>query len=219
VIGGKLCKANLPLLVAATLAHLGFPLDRAMIAPLSAGEPRGSPDSVSRLRSSPYQGTSMIDKVADDAGGNLGWIKWVILAAIVLALGYCMMNRSLVPTPPAANAHLSLANEAGKLVYSGVVGNTGEQGQIVAAIKAVFGDTASGEIKVDRNTKAAPWLGALAGFLPKLQAANGAHVDFDGNTVSLAGTLSDKDKHDLSETLHNLYGAFMFHGLEAPVQH
>lgn len=38
------------------------------------------------------------------AGGGLGWLKWLILAAIVLALGYCMMNRKAEtpPAPPAA---------------------------------------------------------------------------------------------------------------------
>ena len=47
--------------------------------------------------------SSAASSVEDTAGGGLGWLKWLILAAIVLALGYCMMNRK-AETPPAQPA-------------------------------------------------------------------------------------------------------------------
>lgn len=36
------------------------------------------------------------------AAGGIGWLKWLVLAAIILILGYCTMNRSA--TAPASNA-------------------------------------------------------------------------------------------------------------------
>ncbi len=40
----------------------------------------------------------------EDAAGGLGWLKWLVLAAIILALGYCVLNRQPAPAPPAASA-------------------------------------------------------------------------------------------------------------------
>jgi hypothetical protein len=116
------------------------------------------------------------------------------------------------PPAPTADAHLSLANDAGKLVYSGVVGSAAEQNQIVGAIKSAFGDAASGEIKVDANTKAASWLAGLAGLLPAFKLP-GANLDFTGNTANLTGTLADADKQALSNALRSGFGGFNFNGL------
>jgi outer membrane protein OmpA-like peptidoglycan-associated protein len=141
-----------------------------------------------------------------------------------------MMNRQLAPTPapapppaainptspaPTADAHLSLASDNGHVTYSGTVRSAAEQDQIVNALKAAYGDAnVSGDIKVDANTKPAAWLSALGGFLPDFKA-NGAHLDFDGNNVSLSGGLSDADKTSLSDRLRAAFGSFNLSGLQA----
>lgn len=55
------------------------------------------------------------------APGGLGWLKWLILAAIILFLGYCVMNRSATaPSPAASSANPPAAPAATAAVHSAV---------------------------------------------------------------------------------------------------
>lgn len=50
----------------------------------------------------------------EDTAGSLGWLKWLVLTAIILALGYCVLNRQPVPAPapPAASTPAAPATPA-----------------------------------------------------------------------------------------------------------
>jgi outer membrane protein OmpA-like peptidoglycan-associated protein/uncharacterized protein YidB (DUF937 family) len=48
--------------------------------------------------------TRVTSAAEDAAAGGLGWLKWLVLAAIILILGYCVMNRSATAPSPSATA-------------------------------------------------------------------------------------------------------------------
>jgi uncharacterized protein YidB (DUF937 family) len=56
--------------------------------------------TASATRSAASNTASTASSTINDSGGGLGWLKWLILAAIILALGYCMMIRQPAPTTP-----------------------------------------------------------------------------------------------------------------------
>jgi uncharacterized protein YidB (DUF937 family) len=169
---------------------------------------------------------------ANAPSSGLGWLKWLVLAAIILALGYCTLNRkpevgvpatseSAAPTAPAAVAvptaepKLSLVNDGGKVVYSGTVASEAEKTRLIDALNAAFGtDHLSGDVSVDANTRPASWLAALSGLLPDFLKTQGAKLDFDGNAITLGGTISDAERSTLAGLLKNLFGGFTLKGLE-----
>lgn len=163
--------------------------------------------------------------------GGLGWLKWLVLAAIVLALGWCMLDRKPEPSVPAsseapraapaapnAEPRLSLANDAGKLSYSGTLGSEAERSRLVDALNAAFGaGNVSGNVAVDANTRPAGWLAALGGLLPEFVKAPGAKLDLDGGAVTLGGATSEAEHSALAGLLKDLFGSFKLRGLEPSV--
>lgn len=162
--------------------------------------------------------------------GGFGWLIWVVLAVILIGLGWYFLTRTshepaplesstpAAPAPaaiPTADAHLSLSNDTGKVSYSGTVGSAADKTRLSDALNAAAGaGNTSGDAGVDANTKSASWLSALAAFLPDFMKAPGAKVDFDGNTITLGGTPSDADRAMLGAALKNLFSGFTLNGIE-----
>lgn len=167
---------------------------------------------------------------SESSRGGFGWLIWVVLAAILIGLGWYFLTRTshepapiesstpAVPAPaaiPTADARLSLSNDAGKVSYSGTVGSLADKTRLSDALNAAAGaGNASGDAAVDANTKSASWLSALATFLPDFMKAPGAKVDFDGNTITLGGTPSDADRAMLGTALKNQFSGFTVNGIE-----
>lgn len=89
-----------------------------------------------------------------DSTSGLGWIKWILLAAILLALGYCMLNRKpeMTTTTPAGqnaaptaapvtelNPKPGLMNDGGKLSYFGQLDSKADKARFVDALNPAFG--------------------------------------------------------------------------------
>jgi outer membrane protein OmpA-like peptidoglycan-associated protein/uncharacterized protein YidB (DUF937 family) len=159
-----------------------------------------------------------------------GWLKWLALALLVLLLGWCMLNRTPEAPPPAgadraappastiptANPTLSITNDGGKASYSGRVGAEADRTRIADTLNAAFGaGNATGQVDIDANTKPAGWLAALGSLLPDFAKAPGAKLDFDGNTITLGGSLQDADRASLAALLRRLYDGYTLKGLEA----
>lgn len=174
------------------------------------------------------------------ASAGQGWIKWLVLALVVLTLGWCMLNRTPqvdepatigsnappVPAPTAAapvtptptrEAELSLANEAGALSYSGTVGVYADKTRLTDLLDGTFGpDHVSGDVNIDTSTRRATWLAALGELLPVVVKTPGANLDFRGNVITLGGTLSDTERSTLASTLKELFAGYTLNGLEPP---
>lgn len=171
-----------------------------------------------------------------DLTPGLGWVKWALLLAVLLALGYCMLHRApeggppttsgtatTTPAPapaatPSANARISLTNDGRKIAYSGQLGSTTERSRLVDTLNSVFGAAnVSGNVTVDANTKPAGWLDSLLTLLPDFLKAQGAKLDLDGNAITLGGSIPAAERQTLAGLLRSLFGSFTLHGLDAGV--
>lgn len=206
--------------------------------------PTSVPNAVSSYLSGFGQLGGSLDKgarkIEDDVPPNLvpglGWVKWLLLLAVVLSLGYCLMHRApeggapatsgqgATTTPaatapsPTANPKISLSNDAGKLSYSGQLGSAADRGRLVDAFNKTFGAAnVSGDVMIDANTKPAGWLDSLIALLPDFLKMPGAKLDLDGNSVTLGGTVSAVDRQTLAGLLKNLFAGFTLNGLDAGV--
>jgi hypothetical protein len=96
------------------------------------------------------------------------------------------------PAPPAPAAptlppRFALSNDNGVIHYSGLVHDEETRTTIINALKAVFGaDKIQGDIGIDLNRGAAPWLVNLRTTLENLKVP-GVQALFDGNSVNLGG--------------------------------
>ncbi len=109
-----------------------------------------------------------------------------------------------VSTQPAS---LTLTNDNGVIHYSGSVHDEDTRTSIVNSLKAVFGaDKVQGDIGIDLNRGAAPWLVNFRTALGALKVP-GVQATFDGNAVNLGGTLSDADRERISGSLKNVLGS------------
>lgn len=151
------------------------------------------------------------------------WL-WPLLAALaILGLGSYLLsnpNRTPVapavvqapPSPPAPAAptlpaRLALNNDDGVIHYSGSVHDEETRTTVINALKAVFGaDKIQGDIGIDLNRGAAPWLVNLRTMLENFKAP-GVHALFDGNSVNLGGTISDADHDRISNSLKSVLGS------------
>jgi OmpA-OmpF porin, OOP family len=151
------------------------------------------------------------------------WL-WPLLGALaILGLGsylFSTNNRAAVtpavvqapPSPPAPAAptlppHLALNNDDGVIHYSGSVHDEETRTTIINALKAVFGaDKIQGDIGIDLNRGAAPWLVNLRTTLENFKAP-GVQAVFDGNSVNLGGTINDADRDRISNSLKGVLGS------------
>jgi OmpA-OmpF porin, OOP family len=151
-----------------------------------------------------------------------GFPWWWILIPLILLIGWCALRKpaeaplpAAETAPPAASAPASVAqinptlvlnNDGGKIFYTGTVSDEVSKTSIIDAIKAAFGDVASGEIGVDKAAKGANWLAVLAQLLPELKSISGSKLSFDGDDITLDGTLPQSDIDGLLAKLKSVFG-------------
>ncbi|HEY2532255.1 MAG TPA: OmpA family protein [Xanthobacteraceae bacterium] len=167
-------------------------------------------------------------EVIHDEPHMTGWL-WPLLGALaVLGLGsYLFSNANRapvspavvqapaappVPAAPAAPARLTLSNDDGVIHFSGSVHDDETRTSIINSLKAVFGaDKIQGDIGIDLNRGAAPWLVNFRTALANLKMP-GVQTVFDGNSVNLGGVISDADRDRISNSLKSVLGTGMVVG-------
>lgn len=152
---------------------------------------------------------------------GLGWVKWALLLAVLLALGHCVLYRApdalAPPVPgrvasvqgvpaPTAEPMLSLSSDGGRIRYSGRLGSAGDRNRLADALGDAAGaGRVSGSVTIDANTKPAPWLDSLIALLPELLKASGAKLEIEGNVITLDGPLAQEQRRVLDGLLRNLF--------------
>ncbi len=153
-----------------------------------------------------------------------GFPWWWLLVPLILLLGWCAMRKpaeapapAAEPAKPAAgapapatvaqsNPKLVLNNDGGKIIYSGTVADDAAKTSLLNALKAAFGDAASGAVDVDKAAKGANWLAMLGRFLPELKAMSGSKLTLDGDDITLDGSLPKGDIDGLMDKLKSIFG-------------
>jgi OmpA-OmpF porin, OOP family len=156
------------------------------------------------------------------------WL-WPLLGALaVVGLGsYLFSTNNRVPvapavvqapaSPPAPAAptlppRFALSNDNGVIHYSGSVHDEETRTTIINALKAVFGaDKIQGDIGIDLNRGAAPWLVNLRTTLENFKAP-GVQALFDGSSVNLGGMISEAERDRISNSLKGVLGSGIVFG-------
>jgi len=158
------------------------------------------------------------------------WL-WPLLGALAaLGIASLLFSSPRAPAPPAVvqtpaarppaavstqPASLTLTNDNGVIHYAGSVHDEDTRTSIINSLKSVFGaDKVQGDIGIDLNRGAAPWLVNLQTALAALKVP-GVQATFDGNAVNLGGTLSDADRERISSALKNVLGSGIVVGAQA----
>jgi outer membrane protein OmpA-like peptidoglycan-associated protein len=95
-------------------------------------------------------------------------------------------------------------DEAAGVTISGAVPDEKTRGAILDALKAVFGaDAVKGDLTVDPNRDAAPWLTNLRPALEALKIP-GLHAAFDGGAVEIGGAIPDRER--VASSLKSVFG-------------
>jgi uncharacterized protein YidB (DUF937 family) len=159
-----------------------------------------------------------------------GWLKWVIPLLVVLALGYCMLDRKpaavdtapVATTPaPAASAPVAQADPrftletgGGKATVGGQLASDADRARLMDALNATFGaGNVSGDIAVDAATLPAGWIDRLIAVIPELKA-DGLKLGFDGDRLTLdTSGLGEDQRFAVSERLRAAFGGFEISGL------
>ncbi len=179
-------------------------------------------------------------KVVSDPPQPMRWLWPLIGALIILGIGaYLYVNHQAPvarvasqapvaapampvasqpavtpPAPPVATlpAQLVLSNDNGVIHYSGTVHDEDTRTSIVNSLQAVYGaDKVQGDIAIDPQRGAAPWLANLRAGLATLQVP-GVQAVFDGNAVNLGGTIGDSDRNQITTSLRTALGSGLVYG-------
>ena len=107
---------------------------------------------------------------------------------------------------------LAISNDDGVIHYSGMVHDEDTRNSIVDALKAVFGpDKMQGDIAVDLNRAAAPWLVNFRNAVESLKTP-GVQAVFDGNSVNVGGVIGDTERDRITNSLKNVLGGGIVFG-------
>jgi OOP family OmpA-OmpF porin len=101
---------------------------------------------------------------------------------------------------------LALSNKNGLIVYSGTVEDDATRTAITDSLKTVFGaDNISGELAVDKQAGPEGWTNDLKTALGNFKTP-GSQALFDGNAVSVGGTIPDADRDRIIGSLKSTLG-------------
>lgn len=146
-----------------------------------------------------------------------------LAAALAIVLAGCGAEPAARPhaaaLPPQApvptvDAELTLAHNPDGVRYAGRVGDAATRDLVVRALRATYGDRASGSLAVDPSVRPAPWASGLAPFLAEFTAA-GAMVRFVGDRIELAGAVDDTQRAALRQRAQTLFPRHALTGLFA----
>jgi OOP family OmpA-OmpF porin len=103
-------------------------------------------------------------------------------------------------------ARLALSNENGLIVYSGAVGDDATRTAIADSLKTVFGaDKITGDLAVDQHVGQAGWTKGLKAALDNFKTP-GSEALFEGNAVSVGGTIPDADRYRIVSSVKSVLG-------------
>jgi len=101
---------------------------------------------------------------------------------------------------------LALSNENGLIVYSGTVGDDATRTAITDSLKTVFGaDKITGNLGVDRHFGQASWTKDVKAALDNFKTP-GSQALFEGNSVSVGGTIPDADRDGIISSVKSVLG-------------
>jgi uncharacterized protein YidB (DUF937 family) len=171
---------------------------------------------------------------AHDEPALTGWL-WPLLGALaILGLGLFFWptgNRTVAPPiaqapvvtpapapPTLVPPRLEIANDNGVAHVSGVVHDEATKNDILNAIKSVFGaDKVQGDIAVDLNRAAAPWLVNFRNGIEALKTP-GVRAVFDGSSVNVGGSVAEDDLNRITASMRSvLGGSLIFGALQSPL--
>lgn len=151
------------------------------------------------------------------AGANWLWLLLPLLA--LLGLAWWLLSGKeqpvatkapapVVQTAPRVNPRLGLNyHDSGYVTYSGVVKDEAGRTSIIDTIKGVFGaGNVKGDITVDPNAAAAPWLANLKAALENFKIP-GLSAMFDGSAANIGGLIADSDRDKIIGSLKGLFGS------------
>jgi OmpA-OmpF porin, OOP family len=165
---------------------------------------------------------------AHDEPAMTSWL-WPLLGALaILGLGLLFWptgNRQVAPpvaqapvvtpapAPPALTPpRLEIANDNGVAHVSGVVHDEATKNDILNAIKGVFGaDKVQGDIAVDLNRAAPPWLVNFRNGIEALRTP-GAQAVFDGNSVNVGGAIGEDQVNRITQSMRSVLGGSLIFG-------
>ena len=107
---------------------------------------------------------------------------------------------------PLRPAYMTLTNQNGLITYTGIVGDDASRTAIMDALQSVFGtDKISGDLAVDDHFGPAPWTQDLGATLENFRIA-GSQARFDGDKVSVGGTIPDEERGKIITSLQSTLG-------------
>lgn len=156
---------------------------------------------------------------ARKAAGSNNWL-WLLLPLLaLLGLAWWLLTGKEQPvatkapapvaqTAPTVNPRLGVNyHDSGYVTYSGVVKDDAGRTSIIDTIKSVFGaGNVKGDINVDPNAAAAPWLANLKAALESFKIP-GLSAMFDGSAANIGGLIADSDRDKIIGSLKGLFGS------------
>jgi outer membrane protein OmpA-like peptidoglycan-associated protein len=149
------------------------------------------------------------------------------LMAIVLATAGCQRDETpkttatATPTPARApfEASLTLANNSGRIDYSGTVDAAATRTVLENTLRAVYdGDRANGAIDIDDAAKPADWTTGLDPLLRAFAPAYGAALRFEGDRIVLTGLADEALRAQLRDAARQAFPNAKLEGLLADSQ-
>ena len=166
---------------------------------------------------------------AHDEPALTSWL-WPLLGALaILGLGLFFWptgNRTPTVAPPVAQApppaptlapvtvpaRLEVDNVDGVAHVAGAVRDPQTRDDILNALKSVFGaDKVQGDITVDANRAAAPWLVNFQNGIESLKTP-GVQAVFDGNSVNLGGVVGEDTLNRITASMRSVLGGSLVFG-------
>ena len=134
--------------------------------------------------------------------GRPTWLPWAAAAALLALVAWLWLR-----PPGTLNPQLTISNRDGRITYSGVVHDDAARAAIAQALDATFGEsTVSGDLRVDRNVRAAIWLPRIGDLLASVRTP-GVDLSFDGDAINLGGWLSSTDREAIGDKVRGIMGA------------
>jgi OmpA-OmpF porin, OOP family len=168
-------------------------------------------------------------------GPGIGrWLPLLFLALLALVAFWWLSNRTAEPdepdlagatrapatpttqpAPPATaattgatvNPTLSIRNRDGNAVVSGTVPDSSTRDSILGQLRSAFGESrVSGDIAVDPQLRNPTWAGSLGSAVAALKTP-GAEASFEGDTISVGGSVPPAQRDSMIEKLRSAFSA------------
>jgi OmpA-OmpF porin, OOP family len=218
----------IPTSLPAEVTNFATPVTGPAAAPYSTVRRVATPYAAPTAQVAPRRVDVYHAPEAHDEPAMTGWL-WPLLGALaVLGLGLLFWptgNRTVAPpiaqapvvapAPPApalVPPRLEIANDGGVVRISGAVHDDATKTNILNALRAVFGaDKVQGDIAVDLNRAAAPWLVNFRNGIEALKIPDVRAV-FDGNSVNLGGSIGEADLNRVTASIRSVLGGNLVFG-------